>query len=143
MNPSLIRNKKFDLAGQILIPVLLLMLYLTGIVRESVQAVGSGYFILGGWQLISSLVHLSVQRALWSSARKLYNWLLIATIIVLIIIVVVDNDSFITVGLVVLGWTAIMAVYYLVMSIIEHNKWKSLEIEQLQNAFNEESDETH
>ncbi|MBY0535965.1 MAG: hypothetical protein K2P88_08955 [Chitinophagaceae bacterium] len=143
MNPSLIRNKKFDLAGQILIPVLLLMLYLTGIVRESVQAVGSGYFILGGWQLISSLVHLSVQRALWSSARKLYNWLLIATIIVPIIIVVVDNDSFITVGLVVLGWTAIMAVYYLVMSIIEHNKWKSLEIEQLQNAFNEESDETH
>lgn len=143
MNPSLIRNKKFDLAGQILIPVLLLMLYLTGIVRESVQAVGSGYFILGGWQLISSLVHLSVQRALWSSARKLYNWLLIATIIVPIIIVVVDNDSFITVGLVVLGWTAIMAVYYLVMSIIEHNKWKSLEIEQLQNAFNKESDETH
>lgn len=78
----------------------------------------SMYFVLGGWQVISMLIHLFVRGPHKSGLRKLYHILLVLTIVGAIFSLT-DDDFFLTYMAIMLGWTPILALLYFVCCCIE------------------------
>jgi amino acid transporter len=115
--------KTVDYVGQIL------LLLVSGSVALSTDfdMLGSPalnmYLVVGGWQVLSVIIHFFISKAYKLPLRKWYHILLILT--VLIGIVMVFNDNAIPFFFGMLFWSPLLAILYLVCCYKETMKLSS------------------
>lgn len=71
------------------------------------------YVLVGGWQMLSVLVHLFLPKAVKIKARKYYLWLLALTMLAGVIIQLIVKDAIIGYLFAMLFWTPLLAIFYL------------------------------
>ncbi|AXY77506.1 hypothetical protein D3H65_27525 [Paraflavitalea soli] len=77
----------------------------------------TGYFLVGGWQLISVIVHFFYDPPYKTLMRRIYLYTL--GVVILALVVSLPADGIITMLFVLLFFSPIMAVYYLITCIRE------------------------
>jgi hypothetical protein len=113
--------KRIDFYGQLILLVSFLLLALL----QSFDYVFIGYFIVGGWQFTSALVHyLSRNTLLRNSTRKAYE---VALIVIIILGILVSVISFIGIYyLLLLLWCSpVLAVWYCYITFFELKRWEA------------------
>lgn len=115
--------KTVDYVGQILLLLLSVMLALS----TDFDVLGSPalnmYLFVGGWQLVSVIIHLFIKKAYKIPLRTWYHGLLIFTFIVGIIMGF--SDSIIPYLFGLLFWSPLLAILYLVCCYKETMKLSS------------------
>jgi hypothetical protein len=79
----------------------------------------SGYFIVGGWQLISILIHFFFPRETKIKLRKFHGMLSLGLLILLAILWAIDDESIIMLLIGVLFATPALAILYLIACFLE------------------------
>jgi Ca2+/Na+ antiporter len=79
------------------------------------------YFLIGGWQVFSAIVHLFYKAPYKTTMRQVYL-VLLAIIVALTFISSFVNDVILMLGEILLFLSPVMAVYYLVTCFVE-TKW--------------------
>jgi hypothetical protein len=80
------------------------------------------YFAVGGWQILSVCIHLAAGKQYRSQLRKAYHILLLITVGVGILSLVGGSDGVIIFMAILLGWSPILAVLYMIACIKETNR---------------------
>jgi hypothetical protein len=126
MNTNQFRQLKLvDLIGQILIVLLALVYWFI----DQEASLLLAYGIMGGWQLLSCIVHIVSKKGMISTLRKVYVYtliLLVATFLIglLVPIVLVYYFYFL------LFLAPCMGIYYLIMSLIEYRSIKAINVQE-------------
>ncbi|MBC7851298.1 MAG: hypothetical protein H7Y31_16260 [Chitinophagaceae bacterium] len=94
------------------------------------------YFVLGGWQMISILVHFSFPKRIKHPSRQIYNWLLVGTGVSVLLAWIVISEFIIWYLFFVLIWTIFLAIFYTWICVLENNRM--VECEALGDSFNTE-----
>jgi hypothetical protein len=81
----------------------------------------TGYFVVGGWQMLSVIVHFFYKAPYPTVMRRLYLLALLVVTVLALLAVVVD-PIVILVGEILLFFAPVMALYYLVVCFVE-TKW--------------------
>jgi len=88
----------------------------------------ASYFVVGGWQMISVLVHALSSASYRIPARKIYLWILLVTVVstgIVIGLSMSGSGDFLIMWLFgILFWTAAMAIFYFIICILETQKMK-------------------
>lgn len=79
----------------------------------------SGYFIVGGWQLISILVHFFFPRHTKIKLRTIHGVLSLIIVLLTAVLVAADNDALIMLLIGILFVTPALAILYLIACFLE------------------------
>jgi hypothetical protein len=82
-----------------------------------------GYFVLGGWQVMSCLVHVASPQYRKRTGRRVY-YVLLGLALLFLLISIVFSDMLIAYLFVMLFVSPFIAAFYWVMSMIELMKMK-------------------
>ena len=80
------------------------------------------YFAVGGWQILSVCIHLAAGKQYSSQLRKAYHILLLITVGAGMLSIIGGSDGAIMFMAILLGWSPVLAVLYMVACIRETNK---------------------
>ena len=105
--------KTIDWVGQLLLIVIGAVLALVKNAGFLSTDFTLAYVLVGGWQMLSVLVHLFLPKAVKINARKYYLWLLALTMLAGIIIGLAIEDAIIGYLFAMLFWTPLLAIFYL------------------------------
>ena len=117
----MITLKKVDVYGQV---ILFAAALIWALFTQIEPAWLIGYFVIGGWQLLSVMVHWA-----WSSHwplrtdRSLYAWVLILLLLAGLISLIVTPGIFIYLGLPMVAGP-LLAVWYFKISFRELSSWQ-------------------
>lgn len=119
--------KTVDYAAQAFLISASLLLFIVGLAYNiDEDYLFSGYFIVGGWQIISVTAHFFVPAAYKISLRKTYLVMLLCTIIAGALSFI-NGDFLILFLMILLFWSPALAVLYLVTCIKETQRLKTVE----------------
>jgi len=121
----MIRFKKIDVIIQI---CLITAAILINLIRQSdilSELFLSGYLIVGGWQLISAIIHFIRPIPVKLTVRRIYLILLGFTVLIGLI-TAVTSDAILMFFLGLLFFSPLLAILYLVTCIKENEKMKLL-----------------
>lgn len=110
-----------DCVAQVLMIGIAAFMFLVLRVRIIDEALGF-YFAVGGWQIMSVIVHLVASKLYGSPLRKAYHILLLITIGTALLSALGGSDGLIMYMAILLGWSPILAVLYMIACIKETNK---------------------
>ena len=88
--------------------------------------ISTTYFCVGGWQIVSVFVHLFFSATVKIKMRKVYLILLGLTILTGTIFLLMGNDYQLWFLIGLLFWSPVLAIIYLITSIIETKKMKAI-----------------
>jgi hypothetical protein len=95
------------------------LLMITAVITNMINVPGflsntflSGYLLVGGWQLMSVMVHFVSRDFPRVQARKIYLLLLALTVITGIVFALVPGDNLLSFMAVMLFWTPVLAILY-------------------------------
>jgi hypothetical protein len=111
--------KTIDWIGQLLLIVIGALLALFRKADILSADFTAAYLLVGGWQLLSMLVHLFLPAAVKIKARKYYLWLLALTMLAGVVTGVIIEKAIIGYLFAMLFWTPLLAIFYLVISYKE------------------------
>jgi hypothetical protein len=105
------------------------LLMITAVIANMINAPGilsntfiSGYLLVGGWQLISVIVHFVSRDFPRVKARRIYLLLLALTVITGIVFALVPGDNLLSFMAAMLFWTPALAILYCGTCIAETRK---------------------
>lgn len=120
----MLRFKQFDWIFQIML--LVIFIAYNVIMKKDVLSTSffGMYFTVGGWQLISVIIHFFLPAERKLPARKTYMILTALTILVSTIMVLLEPDGLIQYMVFILFWTGGLAFIYLYICIKETRRWQ-------------------
>ena len=80
------------------------------------------YFAVGGWQILSVCIHLAAGKQYRSQLRKVYHILLLITVGAGILSLMGGSDGMIMFMAILLAWSPVLAVLYMIACIKETNR---------------------
>lgn len=80
------------------------------------------YILIGGWQLISLLIHFFLPATVKIKTRNIYIILLAITVLVGVVIGIADDDNLLGFMYAMLFWTPALALFYAVICCWETRK---------------------
>ena len=123
----MLRTKKIDAIGQVL---LIAGFVLGSLISRSL--VFAGYFIVGGWQLVSMFVHMSAASKMpLHTARNFYQKIILALAIIGVAALTTGTILYFLIAL--LYGSPLLAVWYAWFSSRELQVWQAKDLVHLKN----------
>lgn len=116
--------KKFDWIFQVMLIVIFIAFNV--IMKKDILSTSffAMYFTVGGWQLISAIIHFFIPVEFRLPVRKTYVIMTALTILATAIMVLLEPDGLIQYMFFILFWTAGLAFIYLYICIKETRRWQ-------------------
>lgn len=111
--------KTADVIGQVLFGILPLLLGLTSMLRAGFV---TSLFALGGWQLLSFLVHLVLKGAAWKSKARLVYATLLVGLLLFGLIAITSEDILMPFLYSALVAGPVLGIFYFIVSLTELNR---------------------
>lgn len=120
----MLRFKQFDWIFQAMLIVIFIAFNV--ITKKDILSTSffAMYFTVGGWQLISVIIHFFLPAESKLPVRKPYMLMTALTIVVSTIMVLLEPDGLIQYMVFILFWTAGLAFIYLYICIKETRRWQ-------------------
>lgn len=107
--------KTIDWIGQLLLIIIGALLALFRKADILSADFTAAYLLVGGWQMLSMLVHLFLPAAVKIKARNWYLILLALTVATGVVFGLADDEALLGYFFVLLFWTPLLAIFYLVI----------------------------
>ncbi len=104
--------KTIDALAQVLFIVLTIVMSLVYSSTFLGEKFMYGYVLIGGWQLLSLLIHFFLPATIKIRARLIYIILLVITVLTGVFIGIVADDNLIGFMYAMLFWTPVLALFY-------------------------------